>query len=111
MVPQVFVFLDALPRTGSGKVDRGELLPPDRARPELATPFAPPRDEIESLLVVVWATVLDLGGHSLAAMRVATRVTQAVQVEVPMGALLAAGTVAEMAAVVREHVAGTRASN
>src|SRR4029453_14020027 len=50
MVPQVFVFLDALPRTGSGKVSRGHLPPPGRARPDLATPFARRGDEIEGFL-------------------------------------------------------------
>ena len=119
MVPQVFVFLDALPRTGSGKVSRGHLPPPGRARPDLATPFARPRDEIESLLAGVWATVLDLeavgiddhfldlGGDSLAAMRVAAMVMQAANVEVSVGALLETPTVAEMAALVRKRVRGT----
>jgi acyl-coenzyme A synthetase/AMP-(fatty) acid ligase/acyl carrier protein len=115
MVPQAFVFLDALPRTASGKVNRGQLPPPGRARPDLSTPFAPPRDELERLLAGVWATVLDLeavgiddhfldlGGHSLAAMRVAALVMEATDVEMPLSALLATPTVAEMAAVVREH--------
>jgi acyl-coenzyme A synthetase/AMP-(fatty) acid ligase/acyl carrier protein len=116
MVPQVFVFLDALPRTGSGKVDQSRLSPPGRARPDLAVPFTPPRDKVESLLAAVWATVLhlemvgiddhflDLGGDSLAAMRVATLVMQATNVQVSMAALLATPTVAEMAAVMREHI-------
>jgi acyl-coenzyme A synthetase/AMP-(fatty) acid ligase/acyl carrier protein len=123
MVPQVFVFLDALPRTGSGKVDPAQLPPPGRARPDLAMPFAPPRDEIERLLAGVWAAVLDLeavgiddhfldlGGDSLGAMRVAALVMQATNVEVSVGALLTTPTVAEMAAVVREHVGGTRAGS
>jgi acyl-coenzyme A synthetase/AMP-(fatty) acid ligase/acyl carrier protein len=122
MVPQVFVCLDALPRTGSGKVARGELPPPGRARPALATPFAPPRDEIEHVLAVAWATVLDLdevgiddqfldlGGDSLTAMRVATLVMQATHLELPMAALLANATVAQMATVVRDHAAGPRPS-
>ena len=121
MVPQVFVFLDVLPRTGSGKVDRGQLPPPGRARPDLAMPFAPPRDEIECVLAAVWATVLDLeevgiddhfldlGGDSLAAMRVAALVMEATNVEVSIGALLATPTVAEMAAVVRKHGPSTSA--
>jgi acyl-coenzyme A synthetase/AMP-(fatty) acid ligase/acyl carrier protein len=121
MVPQVFVFLDTLPRTGTGKVERGRLPPPGRARPDLAMPFVPPRDEIESLIAGVWATVLDLeavgiddhfldlGGDSLAAMRVAALVMQATNVEVSVGALLATPTVADMAAVVR--VGGTRAGS
>ena len=115
MVPQVFVRLDALPRTGSGKVDRHALPAPGRTRPAVATPFAPPRDEIERLIAVVWATVLDLeevgiddqfldlGGDSIAAMRVAARVTQVARVEMPMSALLETATVAEMATVVREQ--------
>ena len=116
MVPQVFVCLDALPRTASGKVDRHALPPPGRTRPAVATPFAPPRDEIERLIAGVWATVLDLeevgiddqflelGGDSLAAMRVAARVTQVARVELPMSALLETATVAEMATVVREQL-------
>jgi len=115
MVPQVFVRLDALPRTGSGKVDRHALPAPGRTRPAVATPFAPPRDEIERLIAVVWATVLDLeevgiddqfldlGGDSIAAMRVAARVAQVARVEMPMSALLETATVAEMATVVREQ--------
>ena len=46
---------------------------------------------------------LELGGDSLAAMRIAARVTEVARVEVPMSALLATATVAEMAAVVREQ--------
>ena len=122
MVPQVFVFLDALPRTGSGKVDRGPL-PPPGARPpgpRHAVRAAARRDRAP--VAVVWATVLDLevvgiddqfldlGGDSLAAMRVAALVMQATNVEVSMGALLATPTVAEMAAVVRQCVGGTRPS-
>ncbi|HKZ04671.1 MAG TPA: non-ribosomal peptide synthetase [Methylomirabilota bacterium] len=123
MVPQGFVFLDALPRTASGKVDRGQLPPPGRARPDLSTAFTPPRDEIERLLAGVWATVLDLeavgvddhfldlGGDSLAAMRVAALVMEATAVEMPLSALLATPTVAEMARVVREHVGETSAGS
>jgi len=122
MVPHVFVCLDALPRTGSGKVDRGALPHPGRTRPAVATPFAAPRDEIERLLAAAWAIALDLeevgiddsflelGGDSLAAMRVAALVTQATRVEVPISALLRTATVAEMATVVREHATGPHAS-
>jgi acyl-coenzyme A synthetase/AMP-(fatty) acid ligase/acyl carrier protein len=116
MVPQIFVCLDALPRTGSGKVDRHALPPPGQARPAVATPFTPSRDEIERLIAVVWATMLgleevgiddqflELGGDSLAAMRIAARVMQVARVELPMSALLETSTVAEMATVVREQL-------
>ena len=71
------------------------------------------------MLAGVWATVLDLeavgiddhfldlGGDSLAAMRVAAMVMQAANVEVSVGALLETPTVAEMAALVRKRVRGT----
>jgi acyl carrier protein len=104
----------------SGKIARGELPPPGRARPAQTTPFSPPRDEIEHLVALVWATVLDLeeigindqfldvGGDSLAAMRIAALVIQAAHVELPMAALLATATVAEMSTVLRDHAAAPR---
>jgi len=41
-------------------------------------------------------------------MRIAARVIQAAHAELPMAALLATATVAEMSSVVRDHAAGPR---
>ncbi len=47
----------------------------------------------------------DLGGHSLAASRVISRVIQTFQLELPVKALFDAPTVAEMAKVIMQHQA------
>jgi thioester reductase-like protein/amino acid adenylation domain-containing protein len=104
-VPSVFVELESLPiQATSGKVDRSELPPPpprparrdtgDLARlPETAS-----RSEKEALLVGAWEDVLrldkgevglednffDLGGHSLAAAQLSSRVEQGFGVHVSM---------------------------
>ena len=77
MVPGVFVFPDALPRTPNGKVDRGALPDPGRERPALDTPYVAPRGEAERQVAAIFADVLglekvgahddffDLGGSSL----------------------------------------------
>ena len=116
MVPRIFVSLDALPRTGSGKVARGALPPPARSRPDLDTRYAPPRDELERWLADAWATVLDLdavgiddrfldlGGDSLAAMRIASQVLARWSMDLSPAVVLEAATVAEMTAVVRDRL-------
>ncbi|MEW6742261.1 MAG: amino acid adenylation domain-containing protein [Planctomycetota bacterium] len=81
MVPSAFVFLDALPLTPSGKVDRRALPAPQAAkRDELG--FVPPRTSAERALAQIWCEVLgveragvydnffDLGGHSLLTLKV-----------------------------------------
>jgi amino acid adenylation domain-containing protein len=60
MLPTRCVALPALPLTASGKLDRRALIVPQGSRPELSTPFIPPRSKTERLLCNVWCSALDL---------------------------------------------------
>ena len=114
MIPSAFMFLEALPLT-NGKLDRKVLPTPDYTRPEISQPYQSARSEVEQNLAGIWAEVLcldrvgihdnffDLGGHSIAASRVITRVAQTFQLELPVNVLFDSPTVAEMAAVVTTH--------
>lgn len=109
MLPAIFVLLDAMPLTSNGKVDRLALPAPNPARPALAAAFVSPRTPTEEVLAGIWATVLgvaevgvhdnffDLGGHSLMAIQVLSRLRDVLQVEVPVRALFEAPTVADLA--------------
>ena len=115
MVPSDFVFLESLPLTPNGKVDRLALPARDRSRPELEVAYATPRSDVEKLLAEIWAEVLaidsigihdnffDLGGDSLAASRVISRVIQSFKLDLPVKALFDAPTVARMAEVVKQN--------
>jgi amino acid adenylation domain-containing protein len=115
MIPSAFVVLETLPQAPNGKVDRRALPAPGSTRPELDTPFVPSRTETETVVAGIWAEVLgldqvgveddflDLGGSSLQAMQIATRVHRTLRVDVPVQALLAAPTVAGMAVAVTER--------
>jgi amino acid adenylation domain-containing protein/thioester reductase-like protein len=102
-VPSVFVELESIPiQATSGKVDRSELPPsPPRSTREDTGSFArlpedAPRSEKEALLARAWEDVLrldevqpeddffDLGGHSLAAAQLSSRVEQSFGVHVSM---------------------------
>jgi acyl carrier protein len=119
MIPSVFVSIDKIPLTSNGKVDRKALPVPDNSRPALDTPFVEPRTVIERELVSIWAKILalqdlgihdnffDLGGHSLAATRVVSQVIKSYQLELPLQSLFQSPTVAEMAAVITEHLGKT----
>ncbi len=77
MIPSVFMMLESIPLTPSGKVNRRALPVPDQKRPELGQVYVAPRSNLESAIVKVWQEVLgiekvgvydnffDLGGHSL----------------------------------------------
>lgn len=82
MVPSYIVFIDDVPLTHSGKVDRKQLKDPSQEI-GLNEEYRAPRDEIEEMLAEVWAEVLsltrnqigvnssffDLGGDSLTLVR------------------------------------------
>jgi amino acid adenylation domain-containing protein/non-ribosomal peptide synthase protein (TIGR01720 family) len=60
MVPAAFVFMDMLPLTASGKVDRRVLPVPESQRPELTRRYIAPRTAAEKTLSAVWSKALRL---------------------------------------------------
>ncbi|MGH9960190.1 MAG: non-ribosomal peptide synthetase, partial [Pyrinomonadaceae bacterium] len=84
MVPSAFLALEALPLTPNGKVDRKALPAPEGRG--VAEGYVPPGTPTEELLAGIWAEVLRqervgrqdnffaLGGHSLVAIQVVSRV-------------------------------------
>jgi hypothetical protein len=60
MTPSVFVKMDALPQTSSGKIDRNALPEPSKERPDLATEYVAPRTPAEQVLARMWSEVLNL---------------------------------------------------
>jgi amino acid adenylation domain-containing protein len=118
MVPQRFVLLDALPLTLNGKVDVQALPRPPAGRPALAGAPVVPRGPVEALVAAAWQevlrlepvgaldTFLDLGGDSIAAMRVVTLLQDRLGRELPATILLTeTETVEAMAKVITATLA------
>ncbi|HEU5226352.1 MAG TPA: amino acid adenylation domain-containing protein [Ktedonobacteraceae bacterium] len=103
MVPSTFVFLDALPMTQHGGVDRQSLLRPDSST-ERAKNDIVAHSDIEAKLVGIWESLLqtspiavqdnffDLGGNSLLAVRLMARVQREFQQELPISVLFQKAT-------------------
>ncbi len=116
MIPAAFVTLDAMPLTATRKIDRKALPEPSTSRPHIATAYVEPRTPIELELAKIWAEVLSLdqvginddffalGGHSLAATRVLSRVVSVFQLQLPIRALFDSPTVAAMAVIIAGNV-------
>ncbi len=108
MVPAAFVHLSAFPLTANGKVDHAALAALAADRPARDYHPVAPRTPTEEALTAIWSEVLgtevgvtddlfELGGHSLLATQIAARVREAFAAPVPLGALLAKPTVADLA--------------
>jgi len=108
MVPTAFVFLDALPLNPNGKVDRRALPAPETSRSGLEESSSPPRTPTEEILTAIWTNILGqklgihdnffaMGGHSLLAAQVISRVREAFCVELPLRSLFSEPTVAGLA--------------
>jgi acyl carrier protein len=109
MVPSLFLFLEALPLSPSGKVDREALPAPDGARPDLEREYVAPRTDTETKLAEICSELLrldrvgvydnffELGGHSLLATQFMSRVRDTFDAEVPLRSLFEHPTVAELA--------------
>jgi aspartate racemase len=122
MLPSAFVPLDALPLTAQGKVDRRALPAPAQPRVDGPLDAVAARTLIEAQLVALWAEVLGLptigitdnfferGGHSLLALRLMTRIAQQFGQELPLTALFASPTVAQLATQLAQPAAPAHAA-
>jgi len=115
MLPTGLVALETLPLTPNGKVDRKALPKPDFTK-AVSGIAAPPRDQIEVKLAMIWQEVLgiesvnvtdnffDLGGHSLMAVRLMNEIKKVTGVEIPLTALFQGATIERLASLVRGTV-------
>jgi acyl-coenzyme A synthetase/AMP-(fatty) acid ligase/acyl carrier protein len=121
MIPSTFVFLDALPRSKVGKVDRQALPAPGRSRPNLAAAYVAPCSPIEETLAGIWAELLELecvgvhddffelGGDSILVMQVLSRMREKLEVELSLQQFFKTPTIAGLARSVEEARKGARA--
>ncbi|HEV7683494.1 MAG TPA: amino acid adenylation domain-containing protein [Pyrinomonadaceae bacterium] len=112
MVPSGFVFMESLPRTTNGKVERQALPMPETLRAGLQNEFVAPRTDDEEKLAAIWAELLnlervgvednffELGGHSVLAIHLVSHVRQAFGVELPLLTMFEEPTVAGLARVI-----------
>ena len=128
MIPSIFVPLDTIPLTPSGKVDRQALtkraLEQDLSALLPETTFSPPSTPTEMTLADIWSELLglkqaspehsrrigihhnffELGGHSLLATQVVSRIRQRFALELALSTLFEKTTVARLAAEIDRRI-------
>ncbi|MGW8960046.1 amino acid adenylation domain-containing protein, partial [Paenibacillus sp. NPDC055715] len=108
MVPARLVSLDQLPLTPNGKIDR-KALPEPTGEVEVGREYVAPRTTLETRLALIWQQVLgiarvgvqddffDLGGHSLRASSLVSKIRKELQVEVPLRDVFRYTTIEQLA--------------
>lgn len=116
MLPSSFVVLSALPRTPNNKIDRKMLRPPEPSRTPEA-PTQPPRNDLELRIATVWTEMLgidevgiddrffDLGGHSLNAVAMISKLRESLGANVPVAEFFERPTIAALAEQLGSEVA------
>ncbi|MEO1287259.1 MAG: amino acid adenylation domain-containing protein [Chloroflexota bacterium] len=96
MLPDAIIKLDAIPLRSNGKVDLDVLKTFDLSRSVASAEYVAPRSDLEEDLVALWQEILHLeqigvrdnffniGGHSLPAIRITTRIKSDYDVDVPL---------------------------
>ncbi|MFD0224584.1 amino acid adenylation domain-containing protein [Streptomyces hirsutus] len=113
LVPSAFVLLDSLPLTVQGKLDTAALPEPEKPAPRAGVA---PRTPAETVVAQIWCEVLDLpkvgvhddffalGGHSLRAVAVASRLRTAFDCPLQVRDLFEHPTVERLAAEVERRL-------
>ncbi|NES65552.1 MAG: amino acid adenylation domain-containing protein, partial [Okeania sp. SIO2D1] len=114
MIPAAFVFLESMPLTPNGKVNRRALPIPDASSLVPESCFIAPRDSLELQLAQIWSEILgvspigvrdnffDLGGHSLLAVRLMAEIEKQFGKNLSLAALFQGATVEELGILLRQ---------
>lgn len=117
MVPSQFVSLAELPLTVNGKVDRRALPDPESESALSDEEFVGPRSPAEGMLARIWSDVLrtprvgihdsffELGGESILAIKLISRINKDFDIELPVRALFEQPTIAALATLIVQHQA------
>jgi len=109
MVPAIFMTVEAMPKTPSGKIDRRALPPPQQQRPEQSQGYAAPQSELERVLAGIWSKLLkldrvgihdnffEIGGNSLMTLQIALQVRALLDKDLPVVKLFQHPTIAQLA--------------
>ncbi|MEM7125911.1 MAG: amino acid adenylation domain-containing protein [Chloroflexota bacterium] len=112
MIPSAFVFLDAMPLSPNGKLDRQALPAPEYT--DLQSEFVAPRTEMETAVAGIWQEVLHveqvgvhdnffaIGGHSLLAAQVISRVRSQLNLDIPLKSLFDASRLGDFVEIVSQ---------
>jgi len=115
MIP-TFIFLDVLPLTPSGKVNRQALPPPEEIAAVPQTNYQSPRTGLERQLVQIWEEVLqrtpigiredffDLGGYSLLAVSLFQQIEKITGQTLPLSILFQASTIEKLAEAINKNI-------
>lgn len=113
MVPQYFVKIDKMPHTPNGKIDRKALPEPDAQ--EVDKIIVGPRNELDKELINIIAkmlriaqisltdTLLDLGGDSLTAITLSTKILSKYNVQINIKDLLSNYTIKDISNYIKEN--------
>ncbi|HEY9033964.1 MAG TPA: amino acid adenylation domain-containing protein [Pseudomonadales bacterium] len=113
MVPVAFCRLDSIPLTPNGKLDQKRLPAVDSSHISRSSDYVAPRTDCEKQLAAIWHEVLgidpvgiddsffELGGNSLLATRVISRIREAFAVELPLRTLFEVNTIEGLAGILQ----------
>jgi acyl carrier protein len=102
--------LDEFPRTPNGKIDRKSLPEPGAVEMDATDQYVAPENDMQKKIQSIWTDLLgvkkigvqddffELGGHSLLMIQLVSRLRQAFNFSIPLGAVVDTRTIASQAA-------------
>ncbi|MCD4691423.1 MAG: amino acid adenylation domain-containing protein, partial [Calditrichales bacterium] len=114
MLPSIFVTIERIPVSATGKIDRKALVVPDDLQMKSTEEFIAPRTPTEEMVANIFSEVLniklvgaadnffELGGHSLIATQVISRIRDHLNIELPLRDLFQTPTVEKLAETIEK---------